>query len=185
MQPISSSIDQFIRVAKGADTRAMLGDEAISRAESLVSEVSAFLKSIDFENQDIKFSEPTNLSDVVSPFGVVRAPQARIIGKKVRGSDIVRRTAIGVFDDDAPARHGVLASKIGIGSHISAVPGSTLHTELVDFFASQGIPLSSPDDVSNFIFVNSEKLTLNTVENIGIFGHEIRTCSVSHKWSSR
>lgn len=178
MQPITSPIDQFIRVAKGADVRAILGDEGISRAESLVSEVSAFLKSIDFENLDIKFAEPTNLSDVVSPFGVVRAPQARIIGKKVRGSDIVRRTAIGVFDEDALARHGSLASKIEIGSHISAVPGSALHTDLLDFFASQGIPLANPDDVSSFIFVNSEKLTLNPVENIGIFGHEIRTCGL-------
>jgi len=190
LDTFTQTIDDFIGVSRGVSA-------AGASSSEIAQEVTQFLKEIDFENLEFQFEGPNT---IVSPFGIVRTskplphgyPGSKPLplGKAVRGSDVIRSTIIGVFDPLTVEGAGF--SKLGSAYHQPATPGTDFHKRLVDFYRSQGISISNPDEVSSFIFATPQSIRTSIASTVvspfgvvqgpkvsslpkavGLFGHEI------------
>lgn len=164
---VTSTVDDFLKIGSSVSSK---------RTRSLVSEVSQFLRDIDFENLDIEFQgqDTSVVGSAVSS-----------IGKRIRGADIVRHTIAGVFDDAAVRGFGLSGIAGGVAHHTGALPGSKKHAQLISFFKSQGIDVPNPDEVKSFLFFSKDEIPKSLADRVLLLGHETRTRSVKYIWCKR
>jgi len=161
----TSRVDDFVKV--GASVRS-------GKIRSSVAEISQALRDMDFEDLSIEFLGQDTSTDSAAPITT--------IGRRIKGADIVRRTAAGVFTDEAVKAFGLPGISGGIAHHTAVTPGSEKALKLLDFFKSQGIDIDRPEEIESFLFFSHDSITRSLPENLLLVGHETRTCSSQHIW---
>lgn len=137
LRGVTQNVDDFIRLGSSADT---------PENRTLVSHIADLFQKLDLESREISIHAP----DISDPTKLVQ------LGRTVRGSDVVKRTAVAMVSPDAfTTSTGDIFPENAFGFQVGAAPGTSHHTRLVNFFQEQGIALENPDEVSSFVIMDA------------------------------